>query len=728
MSAAQKLAFPVAVLIGVCGLSNLAFAKYTTNGQNIVDRETGETVILRGFGLGCWLLPEGYMWGSGALDQPRELEAAIEDLIGPTAAAEFWQTYRDNFLTEADVAAMKSFGVNTLRVALLASMLQPRDDQPDEPPYNYSEEGFAYLDKIVAWCDQYDIGLIWDMHGAPGGQNAENISDSDGVARLWTEKDTYWPRCIELWKKIAQRYAGNDCIVGYDLLNEPLLQRYSGIDPALLRELYVLLTQEIRTIDTEGIIFIEGDEWAQDFSLLEPLDWDPHLVLAFHSYPPTTSVGGLDRWDQLRDQYNIPLWHGETGEQGPPYTTNLTSTTVLQQENVGWSWWTHKKFDNVTQPWNCPRTDGFKQIINYWNGNAARPDSEEARQWLMEQAEKTNTTYCTFLPDMVRSLAGLDPNAYLNALQVSITAPLDYAVLPIGPVQIDASASTAEGTLTSVAFYVNDTLRGTDTTEPYSFTTILDEGCYRLRVEVTNSLGRTAADEISISVGSACVGDPFLGYPAPLPGLVEAEDFDFGGEGTAYHDCDSANNGGAYRSAEGVDIEAASGSNYNVGWMCSGEWLDYTVDVATSGFYEVEARVASQDTGGAFALTFNGVEQSGDLAVPITGGWQTWTTISGVMELAAGVQEMRFVNKSGAGEFNLDWFNFTYYAHHDYDFDGDVDYGDWIRFSNCQTNPDATTPLGACDANYFQHSDADNDNDADMADFAILQQTFSASS
>ena len=73
-------------------------------------------------------------------------------------------------------------------IPLLASKLLPRDGQPSKPPYQYSADGFRYLDKVVAWGERYKLGIIWDMHGAPGGQNAENISDSDGVARLWTEK------------------------------------------------------------------------------------------------------------------------------------------------------------------------------------------------------------------------------------------------------------------------------------------------------------------------------------------------------------------------------------------------------------------------------------------------------------------------------------------------------------------------------------------------------------
>jgi len=391
-------------------------AYYTTNGQNIVNRTNSEIVQLRGIGLGGWLLPEGYMWGIRKLDRPRQFEAAIEDLIGADAAYKFWKLYYENFVTRSDIEIMKSWGVNTLRIPLLASMLQPRENQPEAAPFNYNEDNFRYLDNLVNWCEEIEMGIIWDLHGAPGGQNAANISDSDGTARLWTEKERYWPLTMDLWDKITKRYREYKCIVGYDLLNEPLLGRYPGVDIGLLRELYISLTHVIRETDPLGIIFVEGDDWAQNFTMLEPIDWDPHLVIAFHSYPPSNSQNGIQRWDDLRVRYDIPLWHGETGEQDPPWELYKRSSVFLEQANIGWNWWTHKKFELSRQPWSIRRTNGFNQILDYWNGNGSKPSKQQASRWLFDQARKTRTKYCDFLPGMVKSLYPLDPIDYLQKL------------------------------------------------------------------------------------------------------------------------------------------------------------------------------------------------------------------------------------------------------------------------------------------------------------------------
>lgn len=408
--------FWLSACLGILLMVGTVQAYYTTHGQNIISIQTGEVVQLRGIGLGGWLLPEGYMWGIRNLDRPRQFEAAIEDLIGSRNARKFWDLYYENFVTRDDVVRMKSWGVNTLRVPLNAAMIQPRNGQPANPPYLYDEHNFAVLDKFVDWCEELEMGIIWDLHGAPGGQNAENISDSDGEARLWTESAIYWPRTIDLWDTITKRYATYQCIVGYDLLNEPLLARYPGVDPGMLRELYVMLTTAIRMTDTDGIIFIEGDDWAQDFVPLEPMDWDPHLVLAFHSYPPTHTQRGLQRWDDFRNAYDLPLWHGETGEQNPPWELYHRSTEFMATTNVSWNWWTHKKFELSRQPWRIPRTEGFEKILAYWRGEAKRPSRRKAKKWLFEQARKTNSNHCEFLPGMVASLHPLDPDEHVRSL------------------------------------------------------------------------------------------------------------------------------------------------------------------------------------------------------------------------------------------------------------------------------------------------------------------------
>lgn len=153
---------------------------------------------------------------------------------------------------------------------------------------------------------------------------------------------------------------------------------------------------------------------------------------------------------------------------------------------------------------------------------------------------------------------------------------------------------------------------------------------------------------------------PFGDDPSIIPGRIEAEDFDEGSDGQSYHDCDPTNNGGAYRDT-GVDIQPSSEGGFNVAWMCEGEWLEYTVDVQKAGTYQLDARVASLfATEGVFHIESNGTDVSGPIQVPPTGGWQTWTTVSGTATLPEGEQVLRFVNDSAINQgFNISWLEFT---------------------------------------------------------------------
>jgi hypothetical protein len=142
--------------------------------------------------------------------------------------------------------------------------------------------------------------------------------------------------------------------------------------------------------------------------------------------------------------------------------------------------------------------------------------------------------------------------------------------------------------------------------------------------------------------------------PFAVPGRIEAEDFNDGGEGVAYHDVSPGNNGGQYRPT-GVDIERTTdaGGGYNVGWMSAGEWLEYTIDVVSSGVYTLEARVASNGAGGTFHVEVDRQNLTGAISVPNTGGWQVWRTLTRTgLSLSSGQHVLRIaldtVGASGA--------------------------------------------------------------------------------
>ena len=149
----------------------------------------------------------------------------------------------------------------------------------------------------------------------------------------------------------------------------------------------------------------------------------------------------------------------------------------------------------------------------------------------------------------------------------------------------------------------------------------------------------------------ATLGSPYGGTPAAIPGTVQAENYDTGGQGSAYNVTSINGSGNSYRS-DGVDLETTSdtGGGYDLGWTTSGQWFHYTVNVATAGTYTVSFRVAAPSAvTDAFHLSnASGTNLSGAVNLPATGGWQTWVTVTASVTLPAGRQVLT-LNQDNAG-------------------------------------------------------------------------------
>jgi hypothetical protein len=150
-------------------------------------------------------------------------------------------------------------------------------------------------------------------------------------------------------------------------------------------------------------------------------------------------------------------------------------------------------------------------------------------------------------------------------------------------------------------------------------------------------------------------GTPYTGTPIALPRVFEAENFDKGGQEVAYKDLTSGNAGGQYRTSESVDIIGSSdpsGGGYVVNSFVPGEWLAYTVNVPSSGSYDLSVRAATTN-GATFHLEVDGKDVTGPVQVPAAGSWSAfqWFGKTGV-SLAAGKRVMKLVVDSGYFDVN----------------------------------------------------------------------------
>jgi hypothetical protein len=148
-----------------------------------------------------------------------------------------------------------------------------------------------------------------------------------------------------------------------------------------------------------------------------------------------------------------------------------------------------------------------------------------------------------------------------------------------------------------------------------------------------------------LDVGSAGGSNPYGGTPAPIPGRIQAENFDEGGAGVAYVDTTAGNSGGQYRTTD-VDIAASvdAGGGYNIGYARPGEWLNYSVNVAVSGTYALGVRYAYKGTSTRLRVEVDGVDKTGPVTLQGTGGWQAWRTytVPGIA-LTSGPHTVRLV-------------------------------------------------------------------------------------
>jgi hypothetical protein len=364
-------------------------------GKNIVN-EKGQNVLLRGIGLGGWMLQEGYMLGITAEGQQQhKIRQRIDSLIGPEATQEFYDTWLANHTTRGDIDSLRSWGFNSVRLPMHYNLFTlPVEKEPVAGQNTWLTRGFEMVDSLLAWCAANKIYLILDLHAAPGGQgNDLNISDRDpSLPSLW-ESEANRNKTIALWKKLAERYAGKQWIGAYDILNEP---NYGFTDTAdrnglketrnePLKKLLVDITKAIREVDHNHIIVIEGNGWGNNYNGMLP-PWDDNMVLSFHKYWNKNDKASIQKIVDTREQYNVPVWLGETGENSNVWYAQAVQ--LLEENNIGWAWWPLKKL-GVNNPLQIRSNLNYQDVLNYWNGKGQKPRESNAYSGLLELATYT---------------------------------------------------------------------------------------------------------------------------------------------------------------------------------------------------------------------------------------------------------------------------------------------------------------------------------------------------
>ena len=245
------------------------------------------------------------------------------------------------------------------------------------------------------------------------------------------------------------------------------------------------------------------------------------------------------------------------------------------------------------------------------------------------------------------------------------SVPTGLTATPVSGSQIKLAwnASTDNVGVTGYYVYLNDAPLTTVTGTSFTHSGLTAGTTYNYRVSafdaVPNHSAWTATPVSAKTTSTA--QSPYSGTPIPLPSTFEAENFDAGGEGLAYHDTSQGNAGGQYRTSEDVDIVVSpdsAGGGYVVNNFVTGEWLAYTVNVTQAGLYDLDLRVSSTVSNSAFRVELDGADITGSVTVPNTGSWNAfqWVGRKG-LSLPAGRHVLKVV--ANQQYFNLNSIRVT---------------------------------------------------------------------
>lgn len=390
--------------LGTANASNFV----TIKGENLMDAN-GKKLYIVGTNLGNWLNPEGYMFDFKKTNCEWMINDMVCELAGSDFAREFWQAFKDNYITEADIAYIKQTGANTIRLPFNYKLFT-REDYMGK---NDETEGFKQMDKVIDWCRKYDLHLILDMHDCPGGQTGDNIDNGHGYPWLFESEASQQLFC-QIWQKIASRYKDESVILGYELMNEPIATMFSdSLRAALnakLEPLYKRATKAIREVDLNHIILLGGAQWNGNFEPFSDWKFDNKIMYTCHRYGGEPTKAAIQSIIDFRDKTKLPMYMGEIGHNTDQWQADFCAT--MKKANIGYTFWPYKKIDGSCMMGIKKPADWDSTIVKFAEADRssfdairkARPDQEKGKKLLMEFVENAKKENCIPQKGYIKSM------------------------------------------------------------------------------------------------------------------------------------------------------------------------------------------------------------------------------------------------------------------------------------------------------------------------------------
>ncbi|KAK9418243.1 putative Glycoside hydrolase family 5 domain-containing protein [Seiridium unicorne] len=349
-----------------------------TSGAKIVDAN-GNEVLLRGTTLGGWMMMENFM--NGFPGREHQIRDALEKVLGKEKRDFFFDKFLEYFFTEKDAEFFVSLGFNCVRLSF-----NYHHFEDDMNPFVIKEEGFKHLDRAIDICSKYGIYTILDLHSAPGGQNQDwHCDNPTGYAAFWDHKH-FQDRVVNLWEVLAKRYGSNPWIAGFNPVNEP-----ADVEWTRLLAFYDRIVPAIRNIDSNHILFLEGNTFSMDFSGFSKVF--PNTVYAIHDYCGFGFPNRIGRYQgepeqdayirrmydrkvEFMNKHNVPVWNGEFGpiyeradhnpewevQNDERYNMLDKQMAIYTSESIAWSIWAYKDINIMGLTYVSPDSAWMKLL------------------------------------------------------------------------------------------------------------------------------------------------------------------------------------------------------------------------------------------------------------------------------------------------------------------------------------------------------------------------------
>ncbi|OFX61474.1 MAG: hypothetical protein A2066_00660 [Bacteroidetes bacterium GWB2_41_8] len=487
-------------------------------------------------------------------------------------------------------------------------------------PFKIDQIWLNRVEQIIDWGLARDLFIVVNSHH--DGWIKENYANPVNQARF-----------DSLWSQVATRFKNKSEKLIFEIANEPV----SPMTKAQNDEMHQKAIKVIRKTNPTRLIIFQGIDWGGSDGLINAaIPNDPNIIGSFHSYDPYLfGLEGKGTWGTaaditaLRNKFqkvkdwsdknNIPVFLGEFGSlKSCDYNSRMKH---------------YKTYMELSE------TFGFAPAA--WDdGGNFRIMERQAKSWDMD------------IKDILTHSSLLSPRMPKLSLFQDTIVKLDWTNPASDYDSIYIERKAPGSIYKRIAALKSDVIT-------YSDNKLTQNKDYIFRVIAHYNNGTNLysyPQKIFLPTYVPVLRQLYTGKPIEIPGRVEAENFDIGEDGFTYHDSDSKNTTGDLRPNEPIDIYNLGNNKYYVIDNYPGEWLEYSVNIAKKGTYDIEASIAAFTGGGTFKVKI-GIVESDIIKAPTTVSWINAKTVSFQMNLEAGLQIMRltFIEKP---LFYIDFLDF----------------------------------------------------------------------